>query len=77
MDRAKCYTSVMIEFLQSHIFGAMFGVGVRLNIPSPPDKDEEEVLKSRHVIHGTRVNVITHVLPVAYYGHQMNNFRRA
>jgi hypothetical protein len=63
-DRAKCYTSEMIAFLQLYCFGAIFGVGARLTAPATPESEDDELYRSAPVIHGTRVNIITH-LPLA------------
>jgi hypothetical protein len=76
-DRAKCYTMEMIEFLQDHCFGSMFGVGAQLPIPSPPDEDDNEIYNMRPVLHGTRVNITTYMQPAAQYGGPMRAFRRA
>jgi hypothetical protein len=62
-ERAKCYTMEMIEFLQDHCFGSMFVVGDRLPIPYPSDEYNNKIYIRRPVLHGTRINIITHVMP--------------
>jgi hypothetical protein len=43
IDRAKCYTSEMISFLQLDFFGATFGVGARLMAPAASEPEDDEL----------------------------------
>jgi hypothetical protein len=63
-DHAKCYTMEMIEFLQAHCFGSIFGAGARLPIPSRLDGDDNEIYNTMPVLHGTCINIITHVMDI-------------
>jgi hypothetical protein len=67
----------MIEFLQDHCFESMFGVGAILPLRYPPDEDEDdnEIYNTTPVLHGTRINIITHLHPEAQYGPPMKAFR--
>jgi hypothetical protein len=76
-DRVKCYTREMVLFLQSHCFGATFGVGARCPIPSRPEPDDIDDYNTSPVTHGTRVNIITHLPTAENYGPGMSSFRRA
>jgi hypothetical protein len=66
-DRVKAYTQEMIIFLQSYCFGATFGVGARCTIPSPPNAEDDTIYNTTPVLHGTHVNVITHLPPAVDY----------
>jgi hypothetical protein len=74
-ERVKAYTKAHIQFLQSTMFGHMFGVGPRLVYPKidrVPDpiggRKRTESHCSKPVMNGVLVNCITHLPKTAQYG---------
>jgi hypothetical protein len=74
-ERVKSYTKAHIQFLQSTMFGHMFGVGPRLVYPKlerVPDpiggRKRTESHRSKPVMNGVLVNCINHPPTTAQYG---------
>jgi hypothetical protein len=74
-ERVKAYTKAHIQFLQSTMFGHMFGVGPHLVYPKldqVPDfiggRKRTESHRSKPVMNGVLVNCITHLPTTAQYG---------
>jgi hypothetical protein len=74
-ERVKAYINTHIQFLQSTIFGHMFVVGRRLvypkldQVPDPIGGSKwTELHRSKPVMNGVLVNVITHLPTTAQYG---------
>jgi hypothetical protein len=58
--RVRCYTLEHIHMLQT-MFGHMFGIGPRQKPPGGGDKKHA----TQSIFHGTRVNIISHLLPAS------------
>jgi hypothetical protein len=78
-ERVKAYTKAHIQFLQSTMFGHMFGVDPRLThpkldqVPDPSGgRKRIESHRSKFVMNGVLVNCITH-LPTPLVMHLWNN----
>jgi hypothetical protein len=70
-------TRAMVLFLQSHCFGATFGVGARFQIPSRIELDDIDDYNISPVKHVTRVNGITHLPTAENYSPGMSLFRKS
>jgi hypothetical protein len=77
IDRAKCYTSNMIAFLQLDCFVATFGVGARPMAPTGPAPEDDELCNSAPVSHDIWVNISTYLPLAENYGPAINTFRQA
>jgi hypothetical protein len=73
-ERVKAYTKAHIQFLQSIMFGHIFGVGPNLVYPKldrVPDpiggRKRTEPHRSKPVMNGVLVNCITHLPTTAHY----------